>query len=166
MDNLIQDLRFALRTLGRQKAWTAVAIVTLALGIGANTAVFSVVNDLILDPLRYPESDRLVLAMRSNQKSGLALTPTRKLLDAWRANAHSFTALEGVSAEDVTLSGTTREPRTVRAARIGPSLLEFAGAKLVGGRGFRPDEATPRTRGRTSANWTAEPNTNAGGGKP
>ena len=143
MDTLIQDLRFALRTLGRQKAWTAVAIVTLALGIGANTAVFSVVNDLLLDPLRYPEPDRLALVMRSNQKSGLMLTPTRKLLDAWRANAHSFTAFEGVSAEDVTLSGIKGEPRAVRVARVSPTFFGFAGAKLAAGRGFRSDEATP-----------------------
>ena len=143
MDTLIQDLRFALRTLSRQKGWTAVAIVTLALGIGANTAVFSVVNDLLLDPLRYPDPGRLVMVMRSNLKSGLALTPTRKLLDAWRANAHSFTAFEGVSAEDVTLSGTKSEPRAIRIARISPTFFAFAGVKPVAGRGFRNDDATP-----------------------
>jgi predicted permease len=143
MDTLIQDLRFAFRTLGRQKAWTAVAIVTLALGIGANTAVFSVVNDLLLDPLRYPSPKQLVLIMRSNPKSGLSLTPTVKMRDAWRANAHSFTAFEGVSAEDVTFAGTHSEPHVVRAARVDPAFFDFAGAKFVAGRAFRADDVTP-----------------------
>src|SRR5690349_1319566 len=62
VDAFVHDLRFAWRTLGRQKGWTAVAIVTLALGIGANTAVFSVVNALLLHPLPYPNADRIVFA--------------------------------------------------------------------------------------------------------
>jgi len=143
VETLIQDLKYALRTLGRQKGWTAVATVTLALGIGANTAVFSVVNDLLLDPLRYPNPNQLVLIMRSNPKSGLAITPTRKMRDAWRANAHSFTAFEGVSADDATISGTGIEPRVIRVARADPTLFAFAGAKLVAGRTFRGDESTP-----------------------
>src|SRR3954469_22118185 len=58
--DLLQDLAFAIRALGRQKAWTAVTIVTLALGIGATTAVFSVVSTLLLHPLPYPHADRIV----------------------------------------------------------------------------------------------------------
>jgi predicted permease len=139
LETLMQDLRFALRTLGRQKAWTAVATVTLALGIGANTAVFSVVNDLLLDPLRYPHTDRLLLISRVNAQSGLQLTPTRKLRDAW-AKAQSFESLQGVRTEDLTLiSGT--EPRSIHAVMIEPSFFAFAGARLVTGRAFREDEA-------------------------
>ena len=143
LDGVSQDARFAARSLTRHKGWTLVAVLTLALGIGANTAVFSVVNDLIIDPMRYPDPKRLVLVMRSNLKSGMALTPTRKLLDAWRANAHSFTAFEGVSGDDMTLSGTKSEPRVVRVVRISPTLFGFAGATLAAGRGFRSDESTP-----------------------
>jgi len=140
MDTLIQDLRFALRTLGRQKGWSAVAIVTLALGIGANTAVFSVVNDLLLDPLRYPDPKQLVLVMRSNTKSGIQLTPPRKLRDAWKQNAHSLVDIQGVATEDVTEAGAP-EPHALRKAMVEPSFFEFAGARVIGGRVFRQDEA-------------------------
>src|SRR5690349_16337755 len=61
VDAFTQDVAFAIRTLGRQTGWTAVAILTLALGIGANTAVFSVVNSLLLHPLPYPHADRLAI---------------------------------------------------------------------------------------------------------
>jgi putative ABC transport system permease protein len=142
MDTLIQDLRFAIRTLGRSKGWTAVAILTLALGIGANTAVFSVVNDLLLDPLRYPDADRLVLIMRANQKSGVQLTPYRSLRDAWKRDAHSITDVQGVSAEDVTETGTAN-PRVLREARIYPSFFQFAGVRPIAGRLLREDEAQP-----------------------
>jgi len=139
METLIQDLRFALRTLGRQTAWTAVAILTLALGIGANTAVFSVVNDLLLDPLRYPHTDRLVLISRRNMQSGFQVTPTRKLRDAW-ANARSFESLQGYQTPDMTLTGGTA-PRALHAAMVEPSFFAFAGARIIAGRAFRDDEA-------------------------
>ena len=140
VETFFQDLRFAARTLWRQKGWTTVAIVTLALGIGANTAVFSVVNDLLLNPLRYPASGRLVLISRVNTKSGIQLTPTRKLRDAWAAEARSLESFQGVAIEDYTLAGTG-EPRVVHTALVDPSFLRFAGARVVTGRGFRAEEA-------------------------
>lgn len=140
VDTLIQDLKFAFRTLSRQKGWTAVAIVTLALGIGANTAVFSVVNDLLLDPLRYPDSKHLVLVMRSNIKSGIQLTPQRKLRDAWKQNARSLIDVQGVASEDVTEAGAS-DPHVIRKAMVEPSFFVFAGARLIAGRLFQSDEA-------------------------
>jgi putative ABC transport system permease protein len=141
METLIQDLRFALRTLGRQKGWTAVAILTLALGIGANTAVFSVVNDLLLDPLRYPNADRLVLIMRANTKSGIQLTPSRKLRDAWKQSARSLVDIQGITAEDVT-EASGSEPHVLREARVFPSFFAFAGVRPIAGRLFREEEAS------------------------
>ena len=76
VDAFLQDLSFALRTLGRQKGWTAVAILTLALGIGANTAVFSVVNSLLLHPLPYPHADRLAILFQEptqGNKTGMTV---------------------------------------------------------------------------------------------
>ena len=65
IDALVQDIRFGARAMLRQKGWTAVAVITLALGIGANTAVFSVVNNLVLHPIDYPNADRLAVVARA-----------------------------------------------------------------------------------------------------
>ncbi len=139
IDAFVQDVRFGVRALRKQKSWTAVAILTLALGIGANTAVFSVVNDLLLDPLRYPNADRLVLISRANPKSGFQLTPTHQARTAWAA-AHSLEAAQGLGADDLTMSGDF-EPRVVHASLTEPSFFAFAGAHLLAGRSFREDES-------------------------
>ncbi|MDB4906291.1 MAG: permease [Gemmatimonadetes bacterium] len=138
LDSLAQDVRFALRTLGRQKAWTAVAIVTLALGIGANTAVFSVVNDLILDPLRYPHADRLILLSRAIPASGVTVSPSVELLDAWRG-ARSLEGIEGYANNDLTLAAGG-DPRIVHATSASRTFPAFSGAHLVTGRWFNADE--------------------------
>jgi len=83
IDTVGQDLRFALRTLARQPGWTTIAVVALALGIGANAAVFSVVNTLLIDPLRYPHRDRIVLITRTNAKMGLTISPSVENLELW-----------------------------------------------------------------------------------
>jgi predicted permease len=138
-ETMINDLRFALRTMLRQPGWVIVAIIALALGIGANTAVFSVVNDLLIDPLRYPHADRLILITRANLKSGVTITPSRKLLDAW-LHTQSLEAIEGTAGDDATVSGDG-DPRTVHVTNISPTFLSFAGARLVTGRTFRREEA-------------------------
>ncbi len=100
LDAFGQDVSFAIRTLGRQKAWTAVAILTLALGIGANTAVFSIVNSLLLHPLPYPNSDRVAILFQEptqgNQTGvNIMVTPRPALLRAWRESSRSFEDIEG-----------------------------------------------------------------------
>ena len=137
-DTMYNDLRFALRTMLREPGWVIVAIVALALGIGANTAVFSVVNDQMIDPLRYPHADRLILLTRANPKSGVTITPSRKLLDAW-LHTRSLEAIEGTASEDATITGDG-DPRTAHIGYISPTFLQFAGARLVMGRAFRPEE--------------------------
>ena len=83
---MLHDLRYALRTLARSRGFTAVAVATLALGIGANTAVFSVVNSVLLRPLPYGAADRLYLLWEKNQRGEYRLASYPTFLD-WRAQA-------------------------------------------------------------------------------
>jgi predicted permease len=145
IDALVQDVRFALRTLGRQKAWTAVGILTLALGIGANAAVFSVVNNLLLHPLPYPHADRLVIVNSQPTKgntTGMNVTilvqPT--VLKAWRESAHSFEVMEGFTGSDVLLQPATGTPTLLRATSVLPSFPRFAGARPLTGRFFTDED--------------------------
>ena len=112
MDTLFQDLRYALRTLRRAPAFTAVAILTLALGIGANTAIFSVVNAVLLRPLPFPAADRLVLlwAARPGQPQMLISVPD---LQEWRARNHTLERIGLVRVQSVNLTGTGRPDRLI-----------------------------------------------------
>ena len=104
MSHLSQDLRFALRQLGRQPAFTLFAVLTLALGIGANTAIFSVINTVLLKPLPYRDPDRIVMLWTDNPAMNLGiheLPPTPPDLLEWRAQAKSFEQIAGLSDEDL-----------------------------------------------------------------
>ena len=140
LDGVSQDARFAARSLGRHKGWTLVAVLTLSLGIGANTAVFSVVNDLIINPMRYPQPERLVLVSRVNPQSGFQISPTRRLHEEFM-KAKSLEAIEGVATNERTLFGQG-DPQTVQTTHISASFPGFAGAHIVAGRGFTAAETT------------------------
>ena len=94
MDNLLQDIRYGIRTLTRQPGFAATAILTLALGIGATTAIFSVVNAVVLRPMPFDEPDRIVVVTNRNLKTG---TSTRRcparISHDWREQSRSFEAL-------------------------------------------------------------------------
>ncbi len=143
VDALLQDLRYAFRTLGRQSGWTAVAVLTLALGIGANTAVFSVVNNLLLHPLPYPHADRVVVVMQQPSEGNttgiqVMITPLPKLVRAWRDNARSLEEVESYSTTDMTLQPPPRAgtPAIVQAAAVLPTFPRFAGQQPILGRVF------------------------------
>jgi predicted permease len=147
--DLRQDLAFALRTLGRQKGWTAVTVGTLALGIGAATAVFSVVSSLLIHAVPYPGADRVMVIDRQPSKGNntgmsISMTAPPPIINAWRAHARGFEALEpyGLSND---LLGTTGEPAKVVTTRILPSFVGFAGQRPITGRLFTPAEASSRT---------------------
>src|SRR6202041_1961132 len=89
LDSLLQDLRYGARMLRKNPAFTAIAILTLALGIGANTAIFSVVNAVLLRPLPYNQPDRLVMIMQSNPRFAHVWISYPNLQD-WQRNAQSF----------------------------------------------------------------------------
>jgi predicted permease len=139
VDALVQDVRYALRTLARQKGWTAVALVTLALGIGASTAVFSVINSLLLHPLPYAHADRVATLWRQDAKAGIMITPGPSLVRTWRQQSHDLEAVEPYDQTPLTLSegGSALE---LSAGFVEPTFFAFTGIPLLAGRTFRSEE--------------------------
>src|SRR5438105_1473972 len=144
---LLQDLRYALRMLAKQPAFTAIAILTLALAIGANTAIFSVVNALLLQPLPYPHPEQLVRIRESTPvfRSGSVSYPN--YVD-WRANQRGFTDLALYRWGDANLSGTgvDNEPEHIVAARVTFNFLSILGIPPLLGRDFRESDDLPGSR--------------------
>jgi putative ABC transport system permease protein len=146
IDAFTQDVRFAFRSLGRQKGWTTVAVLTLALGIGANSAMFSVVNPLLLNPLPYPGADRVVIVYQEPSQGNTSghtvmVTPMGRVVSTWLAQARSFEALEPYKTNDVTLQLPGELPRVARSAAILPSFAKFAGERAILGRMFSDAES-------------------------
>jgi hypothetical protein len=117
MDTLIQDFRFAIRTLTRNRAFSSVVVLTLALGIGANTVVFSVVNGVLLKPLPYPEPDRLLMLWETHlSDNNLGTVAPANFFD-WREQNRSFEKMAAIDPyPDFILNGSGernawREPR-------------------------------------------------------
>ena len=132
--NVWHDLRYAARTLRKQPAFTAAAVLTLALGIGANTAIFSIVNAVLLQPLPYPDSTRLFVVHPQLTTSVSA----ENFLDVQR-EARSFEALGAYAGTGFTLTGRG-EPEFVMGQMISAELLEVLDVPPLAGRPFRPDE--------------------------
>jgi putative ABC transport system permease protein len=142
-----QDIRYAFRILRKQPGFSAVAILTLALAIGANTAIFSVVNAVLLRPLPYPQPDRLVLLReRANIfESGSVSLPN--YLD-WRASQRGFTDLGLFRREDANLSGATSdvEAERVGSARVTYNFLSVLGVPSELGRDFLESDDVPHCK--------------------
>jgi putative ABC transport system permease protein len=139
IDTLVQDARYGARTLRRQLGWTVVAVLTLALGIGSTTAMFGVVNSLILHPLPYRDADRVFMVWRVDPVHSVMMSGSP---DGGRAYELSATTLEGIEpygGNDMTLSGRG-DASTVRVGVVRSSFLSFAGLKTIVGRGFSRNE--------------------------
>jgi len=148
MDTLRQDLRFAVRTLLRRPLFTAIAVLTLALGIGANTAIFSVVNSVLLAPLPFRAPDRLVVVWSSNPVMAKMLGLPDKLPVSpgpffdWKAQSRTLRHLSMVAAGNQTLTGRG-EPELLNVVNVTGDLFEMLGARPLLGRPIQPaDEAT------------------------
>ena len=104
LEQLVQDLRYALRAMGNSRAFTALAVLSLALGIGANTAIFTLVNTILLQPLPYPHADRMVWVSEflPHLHGEVALGPDYVV---WRDHARSFDQVAAYDSEDFNLSG-------------------------------------------------------------
>ncbi len=140
----MRDLRYALRALRRQPLFTAVAVATLALGIGANTAIFSLLYQVLLGPLPYAQEDRLVFVWNSYPKIGLAQASVSipDYLDRI-AQAPAIEDATLFSQRGVGLSSGGGEPEQVRALRVTPSFFSTLGRAPALGRVFTEAEATP-----------------------
>ena len=143
LENLWQDLRFGVRTLLRSPATSAVALLTLALGIGANTAIFSVVNGLLLTPLPYPDPDRLVLILESSPARDIpryGVAPPN--FDDWRRQNRMFEGMAAIREHRLTLTGG-ETAETLQGAQVTPELFRVLGVRPALGRDFLPDEGQP-----------------------
>ena len=139
LHSLLSDCRFALRQLRKSPGFTAVAVLTLALGIGANTAMFSLVSSVLFRPLPYHAPDELfsVSDFMPRQHSSLVLESDYY---SWREQNHAFTDIAAYETGDtLTLTGTG-EPERLRAARATFNLLDVLGVQPKLGRGFRDEE--------------------------
>ena len=140
--NLIQDLRYALRQLRKNAGFAAVAVITLALGIGANTAVFSVVDAVMLRPLPFHDPSRLVVVKPTEpgRRDDIGVSyPT--FLD-WRAQNHVFEGLSVFRTDDFTLTGQGT-PTHLTGAIVSANLFSVLGVPPAVGRDFIPEEDQP-----------------------
>jgi predicted permease len=138
METLLQDIRYGLRLIAKSPGFAAIAILTLALGIGANTAVFSVVNGVLLNPLPYSHPDQLVAVYSKNKAFDHSSISYPNFLD-WERYQHSFTALAAYRGDDYNLTGKG-EPQRVSAEMVSASFFPALGVNPVVGRQFRPAE--------------------------
>jgi len=141
--SLWSDLRFAARTLRKSPAFSAAAILTLALAIGANTAIFSVVNAVMLRALPFARPDRLVWVAEKNDKLKQPFYSASVLnYLSWREMSQSFEQLGAIRSQTLALTGRG-DPEQFAANAISPSLFPLLGARPVAGRGFSDDEDRP-----------------------
>ena len=142
MNNFWQDLRHAARQLLKHPGFTFAAAGTIALGLGANTAIFSVVNAVLLRPLTFPEPDRLVIVWERNRAGSQATNVVNpgNYLD-WRDRATSFTGLAAFTWSSTTLTGDA--PEIVQGRAVTANFFPVLGAAPSLGRVFTPAEALP-----------------------
>ncbi len=146
LETLLQDLSYGLRQLRRNPGFTAVAIITLALGIGANTAVFSVVNAVLLKPLAYHDPDRIVtLSSVSRNSSGYGPVSAPDFRD-WQEQDTAFAAMAYSKYSDTAVL-TGQKAEYGRAAMVTPEFFRVFGVQPVAGREFTPDEEKPGSGG-------------------
>src|SRR5262249_45232845 len=137
------DILYALRTLGRSPAYAAVSILTLALGIGANTAIFSVVNGVLLKPLAYPHPEQLQFISSTFPKLNFDrfwISPPEYV--EFKERTQAFQDVGGYRPGAVNL-GVPERPRRVNSAVVTPELLNVVGVGPIRGRLFTPGDSVP-----------------------
>ncbi len=140
IESLWQDVRCGLRMLRKNAGFAVVAILTLALGIGANTAIFSVIHAVLLNPLPYNDPDRIVLLLESNPSRGFpqfAVSPPNYM--DWKKDSTSFEQIASIARGDFNYTGGA-EPERLSGARVASSFFAVMGATPAMGRTFLPED--------------------------
>jgi putative ABC transport system permease protein len=146
MLTFLKDVRYSLRGLCKAPGFSVVALLVLALGIGANTAIFSVVNSVVLRPLPYPGSDRLALIWETDLKDGIQREgPSGPNFLDWKEQSQSFEEMALLEVGTGTVTGGG-EPEQVTGLRVTTNFLSMLGARTVLGRGFTAAEGAGQAR--------------------
>src|SRR5208282_1034356 len=140
MSRLLHDIRYAFRLLAKSPGFTAIAILTLALGIGANTAIFTVVNAVLLRPLPFQDPSRLVLVAEKSPYPTIT-TSYQNWLD-WRDQSRSFESVEATRPSTIALTGTG-QPERLKSQNMTAGIFPLLGVKAILGRTFLPEEDRP-----------------------
>ena len=138
-ETLLQDIRYGVRMLARHKAFTAIAVITLALGIGANTAIFSVVNELLLRPLPFRDAERIVMLWEVTPEGRHQNTTSRANFRAWRAQSSSYEHLAAFSDQRFNLTGDG-EPEELSLQLATTEFFKVLGVDPILGRTFLPED--------------------------
>jgi hypothetical protein len=141
-DEVFQDLRYGVRMLLKKPGFTAVALMTLALGIGANTAVFSVINALMLKPLPYRAPEQLVKVFQAEPDPAKGLLPSvwsYPRFEMLRDHSESFEAVAGFTQNAYNLTGTDA-PERLQVEMVSASYFPMLGVEASAGRTFVPEE--------------------------
>jgi putative ABC transport system permease protein len=144
MQTLWQDLRFGARMLAKAPGFTSIAVITLALGIGANTAIFSVVNALLLRPLPYTDSDKLVMLSVNDDGGKVGNTGFTTFMD-WRERGRSFEQMALIRSWGGVVKGNDG-PEMVEGMRVSADYFRMLGVSPMLGRDFKLEEDRPDTR--------------------
>jgi len=141
MQTLLQDIRYGLRMFAKSPGFTAIAVLTLALGIGANTAIFSVVNSVLLKRLPYPDPARLVMILEKQAVTGEMSVAWPNFAD-WRNQIHAFEGVAATRQDTSTLTGPGPASR-IHVAEVSPAFFPLLGVASRIGRTFTDKEDTP-----------------------
>ncbi len=138
-ETLAQDIRYGVRMLAKHKAFTSIAVITLALGIGANTAIFSVVNELLLQPLPYRDAERITTVWEVTPEGRHQNSTSRTNFRAWRDQNTSFQNMAAFTDQRLNLTGTG-EPEELSVQLATPELFKILGVEPLLGRTFLDDD--------------------------
>src|SRR5215213_8684858 len=143
-ETLMQDIRYGIRMLAKHKAFTSIAVITLALGIGANTAIFSVVNELLLRPLPYGDPERIVTVWEVTPEGRHQNTTSRANFRAWREQNSSFQYIAAFTDQRVNLTGDG-EPEELSVQFATAEFFKVVRVDPILGRTFLPDDDKPES---------------------